>query len=113
MTSHEYANELKKTAEHLLSRPEVEFDTKPFLFVGFYEKAPFVAAARAMGSGKKEFSSCDDLHFTPDGTCLTLSIARSLVCRKIQDVKWECEPLLSESEIEQLVKQQQDESIPF
>lgn len=102
MTSHEYAAELQKTVDHLLSRPEVEFTNSPFLFVSFYEKEKFVAAARAMGSGKKSFSSCDDLHFIPHGTCLTMSISRSLVCRKIQDVKWECEPILSNEEVEQL-----------
>lgn len=103
MKSHEFAAELQKTVEHLLSRPDVDFETgKPFLYVGFYQKDQFVAAARAMGSGKKEFSSCNDLHFTPNGTCLTLSISRSKVCRKIQDVKWECEPLFSEDEITEL-----------
>jgi hypothetical protein len=99
MTSHEYAEELKKTVEHLLARPDVEFESGPFLYVSFWEKEKFIAATRAMGSGKKEFSSTDDLHFMPVGTCLTMSIGRDTVCRKIQDVKWECEPLLSEEEV--------------
>lgn len=112
MTSHEYAQELQKTAEHLLARPNVKFPNGPYCFVGFYEKEEFVAAVRAMGTGKKEFASCDDLHFTPTGICLTLSIARSKVCRKIQDVKWECMPVLSDEEVQQL-GQEQDKSIPF
>jgi hypothetical protein len=114
MTSHEYARELQKTVEHLLGRPEVDLDSQPYLFISFWDKKIFTAAALAMGSGKKEFSN-DDLHFTPSGTCMTFTIARSKVCRKIQDAKWECEPILSDTEVEQLgeVSVPTDEDIPF
>jgi len=47
-----------------------------------------------LGSGIKQFSG-GDLHFKPNGTCLTLSISQDKVCRKVQEAKWECEPLFS------------------
>jgi hypothetical protein len=107
MKSHEFAAVLKTTAEHILNRPDVEFESSnPYVFAHFYEKAIFVKAAMAMGAGKKEFSNCDDLHFTPTGTCLTMVIPRNKLCRKIQDVKWECEPILSTEEVEQLAEEQ-------
>ena len=106
MKSHEYAAELQKTIDHILSKPDLELEEHagPHLYMYFYTKEKFIAFARAMGGGKKSFSNygSEELHFEPTGTCLLLSIARSLVCRKIQDVKWECEPLLSSEEIEQL-----------
>jgi hypothetical protein len=116
MTSHEYARELQKTVEHLLGRPEVQFEdyASPHQYISFWDKDKFVAAARAMGAGKKEFRD-SDLHFVPDGRCLVLSIGRDKVCRKIQDAKWECEPILSDTEVEQLgeVSVPTDEDIPF
>jgi hypothetical protein len=112
MKSHEFATQLKVTAEHILNRPDVEIESNsPFVFMSFWDKKLFVEVARTMGPGKKEFSSTNDLHYTPNGTCLTLSIPRDKVCRKIQDVKWECEPLLSAEEVDQLGKEQ--EEMPF
>lgn len=114
MNSHEYAKILHDTAEHLLSRPVVEVENEPFLYLGFWDKERFVTAARAMGSGQKRFTGTD-LRFKPDGTCLELSIGRDKVCRKIQDAKWECEPILSEVEVEQLGEEAvaTDEDVPF
>jgi len=103
MDSHQYAKQLKETAEHMLARPvfQLEEYSNPHVYVSFYEKEKFVAAARSLGSGKKYFSM-DDLLYEPNGTCIVLVIGRDKVCRKIQDVKWECEPLLSTEEVEKL-----------
>jgi len=99
MNSHEYARELQRTVDHLLERPEFETNhSEPFLFISFWEKDAYVAAARALGSGIKQFSG-GDLHFKPNGTCLTLSISQDKVCRKVQEAKWECEPLFSPGEV--------------
>jgi len=103
MDSHQYAKQLKETAEHMLARPVVELEehSTPHVYIGFWDKDKFVAAARSFGGGRKSFSM-DDLHYEPNGTCIILSIGRAKVCRKIQDVKWECEPLLSTEEVEKL-----------
>lgn len=108
MTSHEFARELQRTVDHMLSRPEASFgDQAPFIYLYFWEKEIFVTAAKAMGPGKKVFQH-DDLHFEPNGTCLTLSIPRAKVCRKVQDAKWECEPILSEQEVAELTAPQDE-----
>lgn len=101
MTSHEWAIELNKTANLLLSKPEVEMETNPYVFAWFYDKERFLSAVRAFGQGKKQFTE-HDFKFSVDGTVLTMTIARSKVCRKVQEEKWECEPLLSEEEVETL-----------
>lgn len=117
MNSHEYARELQKTVDHLLARPEVELENyaAPYQFLSFYDKDKFIAAARAMGSGKKEFSR-DELKFRPDGTCIIMSIGRDKVCRLVQEAKYECEPILSSYEVEELgvnVSVPTDEDIPL
>jgi hypothetical protein len=110
MTSHEYAQIVKATAEHMLSRPEVEVDSVPRLYISFWSKEKFVSVVKAMGAGKKEFKS-DDLTFIPDGTCLQISAPRNLVCRKIQEAKYVCEPLLTERELADLGLKQLEDSI--
>lgn len=101
MKSHEYAKQIKATAERMLASPEVELDTGPYLFINFYDKERFMSAVRAFGSGDKKYSECD-FRYSPHGTCMTMTIARNKVCRKIQEEKWECEPILSEQEVEAL-----------
>lgn len=100
MTSHEWARKVQETVDHLLARPEVDLKNHgdPFLFLHFYEKEQFVSVARALGSGKKEFRN-HDLHFIPNGTCLTMVISRNSVCRKVQSEEWECDPLFSDKEV--------------
>lgn len=105
MKSHEFAEEMKRTADYLLSREDVEFCGQPFIFACFgTEKEKFLAAVRATIPGKKEISDWD-VSFKPTGTMLTMTIQRSAVCRKIQDVKWECLPLLSQEEDSQMEAQ--------
>jgi len=103
MKSHELAEKLKETAAFLLSRPDVPLgwrdEHEPRLFVGFlYEKDAFIAAAKAFGSGEKRYDTYD-LTFIPAGApLLHLTIGRGVACRKVQEEKWECEPLLSVAE---------------
>jgi len=101
MNSHEYAARLKAIADFLLLRPEFKAANKPMLFQMFYEKDGFLAAVKALGSGTKEVSggAYPEVKFQslacPE---LRLSIPRDKVCRKVQDVVWECEPFLSQQE---------------
>lgn len=102
MDSHEYALELKKAAEFLLSRPRLDkmatYTEVPSIYLTYYSKEEFIAAVRAMGAGEKQIDD-SEVTFIPRGApVLRLSAARSLCCRKIQDEKWECEPLLSDDE---------------
>lgn len=103
MRSHQFAERLKATAEFLLSRPEVELgwreEYEPTIYISYMnEKESFLQAARAFGSGRKSYDQWD-MRFTPkNAPQLQLSISRSAVCRKVQEEKWECEPLLSDEE---------------
>jgi hypothetical protein len=102
MTSHEYAQKLQETVAFLLDHSEVELGVGLSIPVYMFgEKDRFLTAAKAFGSGAK---NVDDnyMRFTPAGTVLVLTIERSSVCRKVQEEKWECEPLLSQTEEAQL-----------
>ena len=101
MKSHEYAAELQKSIDHILSKPDVDFDSEPHIFLHFYNKEKFVAVAKGMGSIHKEFSS-DELVCKVDGTCIEIRAPRNLVCRKIQEAKFVCEPLLTDRELQAL-----------
>jgi hypothetical protein len=98
-TSHDWARDLQKTAEFLLSRPEAEIgDSTPITYGWFFSrKEPFIALVRALKPGRKEMGEAY-VKFFPEGVNLELSVYRDVVCRKVQDVKWECEPLLSPEE---------------
>lgn len=106
MTSHEYAGKLKELADFLLSKPD--FETKQsdkFAYIQFYywtDKAEFLSAVKALGSGTKEWKE-EEIIFSPLGTdMLRLQISRSAVCRLVQEAKYECEPLLSDDEVASL-----------
>jgi hypothetical protein len=103
MNSHKYAEELKAVAAFLLSKPDVPVgyseDHVPSIYLSYSsDKERFLEAARAFGSGQKSYDEWN-LNFTPKG-CLLLKmmVSRSAVCRKVQEEKWECEPLLSDEE---------------
>lgn len=101
MKSHEYAKQVIQAAEFIMSRPEFEAKcSSATLYLGwFWDKAPFLAAARALGTGKKEYSGTDLSYTVEDhGAKITMSIHRDKVCRKVQEIKWECEPLLTPEE---------------
>lgn len=104
MNSHEYAEERRKQAEFLLSKPAFKMPgsvTK--LFICFYGKEQFVEAVKALGTGKKEYNH-NDLDFIPDGTEIVLSISRSQVCKLVSPAVYDCEPLLSREEEDALGK---------
>jgi hypothetical protein len=96
MTSHRLADKLLSTARLLLMKQDVELpgaeDAK--IVVEYYDKEKFLSVVREMGSGQKDFGSYS-FTYTPDGTILNLQIARSQVCKRIQEEKWECVPLLT------------------
>ena len=106
LTSHDYANNLQKMAEFLLSRdsfplPDYQ-DAMPWQFFRFYdhEKNAFIAAAKALGSGKKKFTEAD-IEFTvvlPFGK-VELAIPRSTFCRLVRAAEYECDPILSAEEL--------------
>ena len=98
MKSHEYANRLNALAEFLLSKPEFEFDSEPMLFQHYYDKEPFLDAVRALGAGSKEYSETELIFRPSEHNELRIYINRDKVCRKVQQEKWECEPLLSPDE---------------
>lgn len=101
MTSREYAEQLRETAEILESRPEFEMPTTRVVVSYYGEKDKFIAAVRALKPGRKsidEDAQHGYVNFYPTGTCLRLYINRLAVCRKVQDAKYECEPLLSAEE---------------
>lgn len=105
MTSHEYANRVKEIADFLLSRPEFDTGGSPHFFLSFYDKDKFLLAVKALGTGTKEFTtgSWPEVVFKPTGAEeIKVSVPRDKVCRKVQDAVWECEPLLSTGEIEQI-----------
>ena len=104
--SHELAKKLQDTATRLKSLPDVDVHVeRPKVLISFYgnsNKEAFIAAVRALKPGVKRIDK-EYVNFTPNGTILELYINREAVCRKVQDVKYECEPLLSpqeEAEIE-------------
>jgi hypothetical protein len=106
MKSHEYAKKLQEIAQFLLDKPEFETHSDPKIHLFFWSnKEEFLTAVRCVGAGRKEWGK-SDLDFIPAGlpadAKLILNISRSSVCRKIQDEKWECEPLLSSDEEAQM-----------
>lgn len=107
MTSHEYADRMIALAEFLKNRPEFKIPIRdPYAhFDYFSDKQNFLDAVRAVGAGRKAFKKygkdIEDIQFhpaTPKGTEIVISASRSTVCRKVQEEKWECDPLLSPEE---------------
>jgi len=102
MNTREYAVELRKAADFLDTRPAFKlesYETGTTRFT-FWNKASFVAAAKAIGDAKKEYTSFDDLLLTSKHAKVVLSIARDKVCRKI--VTFECDPLFTPEEEKEL-----------
>ena len=102
-TSHDYARRLQEQATFLLSRPEFETDSTPHGFFWFCsDKEKFLAAVKAVGAGKKKFTD-DEVRFSPvDYPDITIYANRNSVCKKVQEAVWECEPLLSAAEEQQI-----------
>lgn len=102
-TTHDLAKQLQETAKYLLKKPKIEIGDLPRTFLSFWSaKETFLALVRATVPGTKEVSDYN-VYFRPRDVAITLSVDRSSVCRKVQDVKWECEPLLSPEEDAEMV----------
>lgn len=99
MNSYQYANKLKDIADFLLSKPNFEADSGPTLYMYFGgDKARFVRAAKAVGPVTKKYTDRDFELRPVDHPELVIYASRNAVCRKVQEEKWECEPLLSADE---------------
>jgi hypothetical protein len=98
MTSHDWARELQKTAEFLLSKPEVKLSSIPITsFYSYSDKTVFLDLVRALKPGKKKMDQFS-INFYPQGTeYLQLSINRDLMCKRLNP-EYECTPLLSKEE---------------
>lgn len=103
LTSRVYAEKLRKIADFLDSRPVFELEYDQSKTISFWSKDKFVNAVKAIGNATKTYDEGEhsSLYITPvEFPDLKLSIMRSSVCKKI--VKFECEPLFSDSELESL-----------
>ena len=98
----EAAKKLREIADFLDSRPTFSLEYFNPGFFSFYDKAQFVAAAKAIGDATKSANKGEyaDFSLTSKRVPITLSIARDKVCRKT--VKYECEPLFTSEEMESL-----------
>lgn len=103
--SHEIARQLLQIADRLYSRPE--FEVRDELSVRFfiYEKEKAIAALKAIGDFEKDYS--DSYYFkakvSAGSAKFTIECPRTTVCKAVKKLKevddWECEPLFSESEV--------------
>lgn len=109
MSMRTLANTLREVAQYLDSVDDFELesifvaDNKGNLGIHFFSKEEFVKAVKAVGSSKKTYGEGEygDLRVSPNSfPSLSLRIPRSAVCKKV--VKFECEPLFSEAELEKL-----------
>ena len=98
----EAAKKLREIADFLDSRPTFSLDYFNPGYFSFYDKAQFVAAAKAIGDATKSVNNGEyaDFSLTSKRAPITLTIPRDKVCRKI--VKYECDPLFTPEEIESL-----------
>lgn len=109
MTSHEYAKKLHELAELLESRPEFKMPSYQKQYTADYgtgafryytDKVGFLAAIRAIGSGRKDIGE-DEVNFWDVKGLLRLEVDRNAVCHIVkpaQPAEYECEPLLSTEE---------------
>lgn len=105
-TSHDYAKRLREAADFLESRPcfvVPDFDRRVFVCFNYYEREQIIAAVRALGTGKKNFTD-DDISFEVVLPCakIIVNAPRLKVCRLIRPAEYECDPLLSPDEEKEL-----------
>ena len=105
MQSHTYAAKLKDLAEFLLSKPEFKVGTRPYFFSYQYTKEDFILAVRSLGAGTKEFTDTQ-IKFKPTDMPVGgyVEAPRDKVCTLVKAAVWDCEPLLSASELEEAGK---------
>jgi hypothetical protein len=100
--SHEYARRLQELAEFLLSRESFVlpyFEPTSYHHFRYYEKEPFIAAVKALGSGKKKITD-GEIEFVVErpGAHIGIEAPRNLLCRLIRPAEYDCDPLLSPEE---------------
>lgn len=96
-TSHDWARDLQRTAEFLLSKDAVTIKEIPESRAWLWgDKDIFIALVRATKPGRKDTSN-SNIDFTPTGANLRFTINRDLFCRRLNP-EYECEPLLSPDE---------------
>ena len=98
----EAAKKLREIADFLDSRPTFSLDYFNPGYFSFYDKAQFVAAAKAIGDATKitEEGEYATFKLKSKHAPITLVIPRDKVCHKT--VKYECEPLFTSEEMESL-----------
>ena len=98
----EAAKKLREIADFLDSRPTFSLEYFNPGFFSFYDKAQFVAAAKAIGDATKitEEGEYANFNLKSKHAPITLVIPRDRVCHKT--VKYECEPLFTSEEMESL-----------
>jgi len=105
-TSRDHAKCLRELADWLDSRPEFEvpyFDRLAWLGFAYYEKDQFLAAVKALGTGKKEFGH-NEIKFVVETPFARVSVSapRDKVCRLIRPAEYECDPFFSEKELAEI-----------
>jgi hypothetical protein len=112
MNSHALAKHLQSIAKFLESRANFETDSIQSTHyseksglqtnIHFYNKEKFTEAAKLFGNATKEFENGEyaDFKLTSTTAPISLRIPRDKVCRKT--VKFECEPLFSTEELNNL-----------
>jgi hypothetical protein len=106
ITSHDYARELQKNAEFLLSRPSFNFEGswgEPHHYFRFAYRESFLACVKALGSGQKKFTE-DEIEFKVQfpSSVIKVEAPRATVCRLIRPAEYECDPFLSPDEEQNL-----------
>lgn len=107
MTSHELAHAMIATAEFLLAHDSFNTPSPSHsLYLGSFwdDKESLIAMVRAVGNVTKSYSQHDLEVRTKTPVEIWTRISRDKVCRKIQDAKYECEPLLTPDDEAALAK---------
>ena len=115
MNSHELARKWIDVAERLLDKPAFalpDYEDGERSINYFSDKKEFLNAIRSLGSGEKDLSDLNYMKFRPFSG-LYIAVNRETVCRKVQEVKWECEPLFSPEEQAVFDAAPADDGVPF
>lgn len=124
MKSHEYADKLMEIVRLLQTSPEFEMPQYYDSYIADYgterllywsDKEGFIAAVRALGSGKKIYRE-SEIEFKPNRASIHLQVSKDAVCKIVKPAVpavyegqakliseaipavYECEPLLSPEE---------------
>lgn len=97
-TTHDWARDLQRNAEYLLSCEPIEIGDIPITRKFIYsEKDTFLTLVRALKPGKKDITGNYSVDFIPDGANIEISIEKEKMCRRITP-EYECDPWLTEKD---------------